>query len=107
MRGLKACVWLLPCLLAVGCVQEVGGSDEELGSMQQAATFWPDGTYAKFFNSGRMYATHKYTDISYMQVIAAAAGSNWSLDNPERFRVMVDAMNEAREGRCGDVARSR
>jgi hypothetical protein len=54
-----------------------------------------------------MYATHPYTDISYLNVIAATTGSNWSLENPERFRVIVDAMNEAVVGRCGDVARER
>lgn len=81
--------------------------EEETDSLEQRDTAWPDGTYARFRDNGFLYATRAYTDLSYLHVIAAAAGSNWAANNPERFTVLVHAMNEVRAGLCGDAARER
>lgn len=81
--------------------------NEEVGAAEQADTVWPDGSYARFRDNGFLYATHPYTDLSYMHVIAAAAGSNWAANNPERFMVIVKAMSEVHGGLCGDPARRR
>lgn len=81
--------------------------NEEVGSQEEADTAWPDGTYARFRDNGFLYSTHPYTDLSYMHVIAAAAGSNWAAANPHRFGVILKAMNEVHAGLCGDAARER
>lgn len=80
---------------------------EEVGSSEEADTVWQDGSYARFRDNGFLYATHPYTELSYLHVIAAAAGSNWAANNPARFSVILKAMNEVHGGLCGDAARNR
>jgi hypothetical protein len=89
-----------------GCALEMEPG-EDLGSVQQVTTTWPDGTYATFLSSGRLYATRDYESISYTTVVAAAAGTSWHTNNPKRFSVIVTAMNEVRGGLCGNAARAR
>lgn len=94
-------------IFAVACGSGSADGNEVVGSSAQADTEWPDGTYARIRDDGRLYATHSYTDLSLTTVIAAAAGSDWASANNSRFLVMVHGMNEVMAGRCGDAARAR
>lgn len=107
-RNLSSFTIVLASLILTNC----GPPTEEpaqdlLESTQRADTAWPDGSYARIRDDGRLYATHPYTDLTYLHVIAAAAGSDWAAAHPLRFNVMLSAMNEVYAGRCGDVARAR
>jgi hypothetical protein len=91
----------------VGCHVSFDPNAEDVASIEQRITTWPDGTYATMRSTGVLYATHSYKDINYLQVIAAAAGTAWHAANPARFQVMLKAMNEAVIGLCGDAARQK